>query len=194
MPRQPDPELEDHILNAAHALWKRGGEQALTMRAVARTARTNTPAVYRRFKNRRELVRGLLHRIVAQIGEELQAGRTIEEMAEAYVEYALKHPHNYELFYTHSYAMLPPKGSARAQLIRESRPNFGLAEDRLAQRLGGVPKDHTQLALSIWATLHGTCMLLLEDVLPLGHEEELRKACRAAIKALLDHAESGKRG
>ena len=50
MPRHPDPDLEDRILSAAQRLWTRGGEKSLTMRAVARAARTNTPAVYRRFE------------------------------------------------------------------------------------------------------------------------------------------------
>ena len=41
MPRQPDPNLENRLLNAAQVLWKRGGEKSLTMRAVARAAGTN---------------------------------------------------------------------------------------------------------------------------------------------------------
>ena len=50
MPRPPDPDLEERILKAARKLWKKGGENALTMRAVAKAAGTkNTPAVYRRF-------------------------------------------------------------------------------------------------------------------------------------------------
>ena len=44
MPRHPDPDLEERILKAAHALWRRGGDKALTMRVVARAAGTNTPA------------------------------------------------------------------------------------------------------------------------------------------------------
>ena len=50
MPRHPDPDLEERVLRAADGLWKRGGEHALTMRAVARAAGTNTPAVYRRWR------------------------------------------------------------------------------------------------------------------------------------------------
>ena len=68
MPRQPDPELEGRILKAAQVLWKRGGDHALTMRAVARAARTNTP---RRSTgdsaSRQDLIRGLLRRIASQI-------------------------------------------------------------------------------------------------------------------------------
>ena len=52
MPRQIDPEVEGRIIQAARKLWHKGGEKALSMRAVAKAAGTNTPAVYRRFRNR----------------------------------------------------------------------------------------------------------------------------------------------
>lgn len=185
MPRHPDPDLEERILRAAHVLWKRGGEKSLTMRAVAKAARTNTPAVYRRFQDRRDLVRALLLRIAARIRKDFEGGTTLEDMAEAYVDSALRQPHEYELFYSHARELSPPKGAGKARPIRESRPNFAFVEGLLAKRLGGMPEDHTQLALAVWATLHGTTMLLLSKSIPEGHEEELRVACRAAIRTLL---------
>jgi AcrR family transcriptional regulator len=188
MPRHPDPDLEARILSAAHKLWKRGGEKALTMRAVARAAGTNTPAVYRRFKDRRDLIRGLLLHIAARIRRHFESGENIEEMAEAYVDHALKLPHEYQLFYSNARALSPRKGSGKPRPIRESRPNFAYVEQKLAERLGGAPEDHTQLALAVWATLHGTTMLLLTRAIPDGHEAELRAACRAAITALIDGA------
>jgi AcrR family transcriptional regulator len=188
MPRHPDPDLENRILNAAQVLWKRGGEKSLTMRAVARAAGTNTPAVYRRFKDRRDLVRGLLRRIAARIREDFEARETLEEMAEVYVDSALRLPHEYELFYSHARELSPPKGRGRPRPIRESRPNFAFLEQLLAKRLGGSPEDHTHLALAVWAALHGTTMLLLSKSIPDGHEEELRSACRAAVKTLLEGA------
>jgi AcrR family transcriptional regulator len=190
MPRQPDPDLEGRILKAAQALWKRGGDKALTLRAVARAAGTNTPAVYRRFKNRKDLVRGLLMRTISRIGRSFSSQETLEEIAETYVESALQDPHEYELFYTYGYELSPTKGSGRPKPIRESRPNFALVERRLAERFGGQPDDHTRLALALWALLHGNTMLLLSKSIPEGHEEELRSACRAAVKALLDGAGS----
>jgi len=188
MPRHPDPDLEDRILNAAQKLWKRGGEKSLTMRAVARAAGTNTPAVYRRFKNRRDLVRGLLQRITARIRKEFEAGQSLEEMAEAYVESALRLPHEYELFYSHVHSLTPPKGPGKPRPIGESRPNFAFVQQRLAERLGGTPEDHVHVALAIWATLHGTAELLLSKSIPDGHEEELRSACRTAVKTLIEGA------
>ena len=189
MPRHPDPLLEERILKAAHALWKRGGDEALTMRAVAKAAGTNTPAVYRRFKDREDLLRGLLLRTVNQIRQYFVEGRTVEAIAEAYLEYALRLPHEYELFYDYAHLLSPSKGPGRPRPIRETRPNFALTEQALAERLGGRPEDHTQPALALWATLHGTATLLLSKGIE-GHEEELRRACRAAVKALLDGAGS----
>lgn len=73
MPRRPDPDLEGKILNAAQRLWKKGGETALTMRRVAQAAGTNTPAVYRRFRDREDILRALLQRIRLEIAAELEA-------------------------------------------------------------------------------------------------------------------------
>lgn len=185
MPRQPDPELEERILKAADMLWKRGGERALTMRSVAKAAGTNTPAVYRRFKNRQDLVRGLLLRIASRIRDHFQQGETLEGMADAYVEYAVRLPNEYRLFYTYAGLLTPPRKRGAIRPIRESRPNFAFAEQMAAKEFGGTPEDHTQFALGLWALLHGTATLLISKSIPEGHEEELRNACRAAVKALV---------
>lgn len=186
MPRQPDPNLENRLLNAAQALWKRGGEKSLTMRAVARAAGTNTPAVYRRFKNRRDLLRGLLLRTVARLRSRFEAGENAEAMAEIYLEEATRLPHEYELFYTYGRELLPRKGPARARPIRESRPNFAIVEVQLAKQLGGSPEDHTHLALALWALLHGTAGLMLSQTVPEEHQSELRATCRTAVKLLIE--------
>jgi len=188
MPRHPDPDLENRILNAAQSLWRRGGEGSLTMRAVARAAGTNTPAVYRRFKDRQDLLRAMVRRIADEIRAQFELGGTLEKMAEAYVEYALRVPHDYELFYSHVRNVLPPKGAGRLRPIGDSRPNFAFVQQELAKRFGGMTEDYTHLTLALWATLHGTTMLLLSKSIPSGHEEELRKACRAAVKVLLEGA------
>jgi AcrR family transcriptional regulator len=188
MPRQPDPDLEDRIVTAAHALWKRGGEKALTMRGVARAAGTNTPAMYRRFKNRRELVQALVLRTVARLQQHFAADQNLEGMAEAYIEDALRVPHEYELFYAYGHELMPAKTVGRVRQIRESRPNFAFVEKQLAKRLGGSPQDHTRLALALWATLHGTVELLLAKSIPEEQQPELRAACRAAVKTLIEEA------
>jgi AcrR family transcriptional regulator len=190
MPRKPDPNLEARILKAAHMLWKRGGEEQLTLRAVARAAGTNTPAVYRRFKDRKDIVLALLRDFQSDLAELFGATESVEDTAEAYIEYLLRRPHVYELISTHLHELSPRGKSGRRQPIRESRPNFGLLEQRLAKRLGGSPEDHTQLALALWAIAHGTAAILLSRTIPDGHEEKLRSACRTAVKALIEGEEN----
>jgi hypothetical protein len=109
-------------------------------------------------------------------------------MAEAYVEYALKTPNEYSLFYTHAALMSPRKGRGAPRPIRESRPNFALAEQLLAQSFGGTPQDHTQAALMLWALLHGTSMLMLSKSIPEGHEKAMREACRVGVRVVLASA------
>jgi AcrR family transcriptional regulator len=186
MPRHADPDLENRILNAARILWQRGGEKSLTMRAVARAARSNTPAVYRRFKNRQDIVRALLRRIQESLRVAIENRQSIEEIAEAYLEYALRHPHEYELFFAHARDLQPRKSAGPPRPIRESRPNMALLEHRLAERLGGSPEDHTRLGLALWAAAHGAAMLLLQKALPEGHEPELREAFGLIVTAVLN--------
>jgi len=62
MPRQPDQEVEGHILDAAYRLWRSRGEKGLTMRAVAREAKTTTPTVYQRFRDKRDILEALRQR------------------------------------------------------------------------------------------------------------------------------------
>lgn len=194
MPRHPDPELENRVLHAAELLWRRGGAKALTMRAVARAAGSNTPAVYRRFKDRQDLVRGILLRVAERLRKHFAQGRTASDMAEAYLKFALENPHEYELFFSEARMLnLPRKRGMPPKPIRESRPNFAFVEQVLAKELGGDPDDYTRLALQLWAISHGTAVMLIQNTVPEGHEGELQEAFRAAVRALIDAARAARR-
>lgn len=188
MARPADPELEERILEAADGLWRRGGDKALSMRSVAKRAGTNTPAVYRRFKDRQDLVRALLLRIASRTRQDFARGDTVEELADTYIDSALRMPNEYRLFYSYGSALHPPKRRTAVRPIRESRPNFGFLEQLLARQLGGSPGDHTELALGVWAMLHGTTMLLLSKSVPQGHETALHQACVSAVKRMVECA------
>lgn len=190
MPRQPDPDLQERILNAAQKLWKRGAEKTLTMRAVAKAAGTNTPAVYRRFRNREDILRALLRRIQQDVSDAIRPCRSPEEVCERYLEYALAHPHEYELFYTHAYRLPPPGRSGRTVPLREHRPAMALVEEKLAERLGGSPAEHTHLSLALWTVSHGTAMILISRAIPEVHEVELRSAFTFAVRALINNSSS----
>ncbi len=186
MPRHPDPRLEECILDSAQKLWKKGGERALTMRAVAKAAGTNTPAVYRRFRDRQQILRALLRRLQREIGTVLGPCRSPEEAIERYLEYALSHPHEYALFYAHAYQL--PRPARLGVALREHRPTMALIEDRLAERLGGAPADHTRLSLALWTLAHGTATILISKAIPEEHVDELRSVFTAGVDTLIRNA------
>jgi AcrR family transcriptional regulator len=189
MARLADPDLEDRILDAARHLWKKGAGKALTMRAVARAANTNTPAVYRRFRHRDDILRALLQRTRQDIYRQFEASSSVEEACERYVDYALSHQHEYELYYLHEYELLFSSRQVRAQslnqVFKEGRPAVELIKAMLAAELGGSPDDHTSLQLGLWALLHGMVMLLIAKTIQPQHAAALRESCRTAVATLL---------
>lgn len=185
MPRRPDPGVEERILHAAKRLWKKGGENALTMRAVAEGAGTNTPAVYRRFRSRHDILQALLRRIQKEFAEAIGPAGSPEDACERYLEFALSHPREYELFYDHAYQLPRPSPPNRPVALREHRPTMALMEAKLAERLGGSPADHTRLSLALWSVAHGTAMILLSKSIPQEHAAELRSVFSSTVRAMI---------
>ncbi|MFZ0317545.1 MAG: TetR/AcrR family transcriptional regulator [Candidatus Sulfotelmatobacter sp.] len=186
MPRPPNPELEEQILRAARKLWKKGGENALTMRAVAKAAGTNTPAVYRRFRDRNDLLRELLQRIRLEIAAVLREAKTPEEASERYVDYGLSHPHEYELFYQHEYELFYSARSVRAGARNEvGRPAREAMRQKLAEKLGGNPDEYKRLNTSLWMLAHGVTMLIIAKTILPEDVEEARAVFTSSVAALL---------
>ena len=179
MPRHPDPHLEQRILDSASRLWARGGEKALTMRAVARASGTTTPTVYERYRDRDDLLLALRIKTRTELFAAVSRTRSLRQAVQRYVAFALAHSHAYQVLFD---------GVARPPSLHECWPTFNLIRERITQRLGGTPRQHTRLMLSIWCLMHGTAMLIIRG----GFEDTLRtqtvNACIDAIEALLDSA------
>jgi AcrR family transcriptional regulator len=197
MARPRDPDLEDRILKAARRLWKKEGQHSLTLRAVARVARTNTPAVYRRFPHRDDILRALLQQTKQEVLQQLTTASSVEDACERYLDFALSHPHEYELYYLHEYELFFSSQSKRGltlnQLINQKRPAVEFIKGKLATQMGGQPDDYTLSTLALWALLHGTAMLLIAKTVQPEHAAEMRTACRASVETLLREARTIKR-
>lgn len=177
MPRHADPLLEERILNAARKLWIQGGEKALSMRRLARAARTNTPALYRRFRNRKEILSALVKRIQQDLLVLLESCGSLEEACEKVLEFTLAHPREYQLINAGVFSH-----------AGEARPNFELMKKRSAEWLGGSPEDHAGLVLALWALVHGTATLMISNAVPPGNEARLRTAVTEAVEMLIRNA------
>lgn len=177
MPRQADPLLEGRILEAARKLFLKGGEKSLSMRSLARLAHTNTPAVYRRFRNRKAILHALLKRYQQELHGALQPCHSPQEACQALLDFALAHPREYQLAYSDWFSRFP-----------DPRPNFEYLKRRFAEWLGGSPEERTSLVLGLWAQIHGTAMLLISKAVPEKDQAELRSAFTASVELLVRNA------
>jgi AcrR family transcriptional regulator len=179
MPRTPDPKLQARILEAARQLFAKGGEHRLSMRALARLAGTNTPAVYRRFRDRDAILEALVQQFRQNAFAVLQPCRSPEEMAHAMLGLALKSPQIYELYYTQLIKKIPGE-----------RPNFEFTKKRCAAWLGGSAEDYSGLVLALFAMVHGTAMLLISKAVRRKNEAKMRAAFSASVQLLLRNADA----
>jgi AcrR family transcriptional regulator len=176
MPRKPDAQLEDRIIHAAYKLWVEGGERALTMRAVAKGARTTTPTLYERFKDKDDLLEALRTRAQTRLFDAIKPAQSIAEACRIALEFTVTHGHEYELV-------------ARDWAARFSRneptPSLDLIKVRLAEQVGGSAADHAQLALALATLYHGASMMLVDERVPPETASAIKEACVAATNSLV---------
>jgi AcrR family transcriptional regulator len=180
LPRQPDPNLEQRILDAASRLWARGGTKTLTMRAIARAAGTTTPTVYERYADRDAILRALRLETRRELFAALNRTQTIHQSVERYMQFALDHSYAYEVLFD---------GVGKPPSLHEPWPSFNLMRDRLSQRIGGTPRQHSRLMLSIWSLMHGTAMLIIRGRFEGVLRAQTIHACIDACDAVLDAAQ-----
>lgn len=179
MPKKPDPGLEGLILDAAYCLWQKGGEAALTMRAVAKAAGTTTPTVYQRFRDKRDMLELLRGRAVQDLLAAITPARSPQEVCSRFLSFAVDNPNLYRLL-TADWAV---------RLGRtDPNPSFELIKKHLADYLGGSPEDHTDLAMALGALVHGTATMLLANGVEQDVSSELRRICAEGCEALIEHA------
>lgn len=174
MARHSDPKLEGRILKAARKLWHEGGEAALSMRAVAKAAGTNTPAVYRRFRSREEILRALINDYQRQLIQQIVPCKSPQEIAESILKFALGRPREYQLI-----------TSGLLARMTQERPGVDFAAYRAAELLGGTPKDHFNLTTAVWALVHGMALLQISGTMPEADHARARVAFKHALDLLI---------
>jgi len=185
VPRTADADLENRILDTAYSLWSKGGEPALTMRAVAIAAGTTTPTVYERFRGKDELIRSLQEHARRKMFFAIKASTSPAEACRRALDFTLTHGREY-LLLTSDWAVRLAR--------REPLPSFEFLKKLLARELGGSPARHAKLGLALVAIIHGTAILLLADGVSEKMRFELRHACLAACQSLIHSvSRSGRR-
>jgi AcrR family transcriptional regulator len=183
MPRHIDAKVEGRIIAAARKLWHAGGEEALSMRAIARAAGTNTPAVYRRFRDREDILRALVASYQEQLFRELEPSRSLPELLERVLGFALGQPQEYGLM-----------TSGLLARVTKTRPAVEMAIVKATQWLGGSVKENRSLVMAVWSMTHGLIMLRISGTM---NEEDFpiaRAAYYKAVEFLVENREQFSEG
>lgn len=182
MPRKADEHLEGRIVDAAYQLWSKGGEHALTMRAVAIEAGTTTPTLYERFRDKHDLIEFLRARARQNMLAAVQQGKSAVDVCRLGLEFMLTHGNEYLLLTADWAGRLGRK---------EPTPSYEFLKTKLSEELGGASGDYVRLALALVALVHGTAILILGEGVDAGTSLECKEACLEACQALIESAPKG---
>ena len=197
MPRtkQRTPELRDHVLTAAVELLAREGIAGFTARAIAREAKTSTPAIYELFGDKagvvREvffegfrLLRGRLDRL--SLTDDPRAD--LLALAGAYRDFIHEHPALAQLMFLRPFADFDP-GKSELQ-AGESVREFIIGRVRRCINAGLLHGDETDIAHALVALTQG--LATAENSKRLGTTQASNdRRWGLAISALLDGLEAG---
>jgi AcrR family transcriptional regulator len=140
--------LRAEILAAATGLLDRGGERAVTLRAVAREAGIATPSIYPHFPDQPAILSAVIHAVAAELARELRTAAAGEDPRQrlyaaghAYLDYAATHPRRYRAMFAATGGLVP-------------RLFAGVLADCAAAGYS-TSTDPAADAVALWLGLHG---------------------------------------
>jgi AcrR family transcriptional regulator len=177
MPRHADPTLPSRIVEAAYALWRKDGDGAVTIRDVARRAKTTTPSVYAHFTDRAAILRAVRMLAHDRFVAVLAKSKSVIDACGRMLAFADEHPRDYELLFGYGFRDRVEPAVQAAQ--------FAIFEGYIRQ--AGVPdREVRPTALAIRNLVHGTAMFRLAQDKPGPWWPESRAACLDACVLLLE--------
>lgn len=178
-PRGKGELLRAELVTAASRLLEDlPGQEALSLRAVAREAGVSAPSVYLHFADKSELMLAVLERRFAEFGAELEAASSgidgardqLRARCHAYAEFAGRNPGHYAVMFT----AVPETGVSDEADLPGAEILGGIAG--LVAACGPSaesPHGPRETALLLWAGLHGIVALRVSkpkiDWPPVGH-------------------------
>jgi AcrR family transcriptional regulator len=184
MPRLPDAALEERIIAAATRLLDRGGESAITLRAVAKEAGTTTPTIYQRFPDRATLMKTLIARLTDDVMGILEPQASIEAIFRRYLRYSQSHSMRVGL-------MVETFGTRYVTGAR--MPAFELLQSRITEEAGIKGRECEDLALAIASLAFGTAQGMIAAGVDSKHTAQFQRTAVQALRMLLAAFSRGKK-
>lgn len=156
-------ETRNKILIAASDLFLKGGVAALSVRAIATKAGLSTIGIYSHFKGKQgvldalyiegfEFVYQAMHVQQSDAKDDFSDLETVLNACAAYMDVGVEHEAHYRLIFGERDASYMPSEEAQAAAKRAFAKLVLVAGEFLR---GKSSKEAQQLALNIWAVMHG---------------------------------------
>jgi len=164
--------LRGALIAAATALLESRGPLGVTLRGAARAAGVSQAAPYRHFRDKQAMLAAVAESGFRQIGDTVRRAvrprahpmRRLEQLAIAWVRFAVAHPSLYRLMFSPAVAGRDHPALRQAALEGAA----GLAGVVVAAQRAGALRtgDPEPLAFVLLALLHGVSNLLVERQIP----------------------------
>jgi AcrR family transcriptional regulator len=189
MPRslseQDIADFRDRLCDAGEQLFADHGPDAVTIRQLAAELGVSAMTPYRYFKDKDAILAAVRARAFDRFAQAMESAHhdDPEQYAypgQAYVEWALTHPHAYKLMYD----VNQPTFAEHPDLLKamdraRATMSAGLQDE---PKLKGV--DITLMAHALWAAMHGPIMLQLAGLL--GPKTDAETLLKISLPRLVD--------
>jgi AcrR family transcriptional regulator len=179
------------IYQSALRILEAEGPQAVSMRRVAKEVGITPMAIYHHFPSRDALLNSIVNTEFTRLGDffgNLNGKHSFEtamvRLMDGYIDYALAHPRIFD------YVFSAPRPGARRfpdDFRARRSPTLNVTADTVSSwmKAGRLKRDDPwEVALALWAHVHGYLMLWRGDRFHLS-EEEFRKLIHRSLRRFL---------
>ncbi len=192
-PRGQGASRRGEILDAAKHLFAEEGVAHVTMRRIGAAVGVSPTALYMHFADKDALLAAIAQdtfsELLSRLEQSVAHGQTpldkFRAGLRAYIEFGLARPDEYRLTFM---TRLFRRSEAKTCALEVADRTFSILEDKVAEliRQGVFRRGQaSQLAEAVWAALHGTTALLLDQA------DNLHTAGDQLIAASIDLIEHG---
>ncbi|MDZ7756556.1 TetR/AcrR family transcriptional regulator [Rhodohalobacter sp.] len=161
--------LREEILDVSKELLLKHGFSKISMRKIARKADVTATSIYLHFENKDDLLLALVEESIAKLNKVLrnaldEAASPIEQLkslTDAYVDFALKNPQEYEIIYMVRPEEMPKYPKEKFQQVREIYELLAGIIKRGKERNLFDVEDPLVSAYTLWAQIHGVVSVVL---------------------------------